>query len=139
MDTEEYQFDCNYCVMHKSDKDYALGVLCKKDHVYIYGMRQYTGDEKGIYVDSTFLEDINKNWDKYQKIIDNEYSSIIAMRDEHDPIGQSDPSFTQILLLPWEFVTEYETSITGEFISGMVYKMLSRINYDKFMEMIKED
>ena len=132
------RFTCNFCILKDTSTRCALGVLCVSEDVYIYGMRKYYGNQIGIYVDITYLANIGENWKEYEKFISHKNQILYAQRDGSDPILKKDPDWLSVMLVPWQFAIEFETSDQGVFIINMVYNVLKVIGRGQFVKLSKE-
>jgi len=102
-------------------------------------MRKYTGQNPGIYIDITYLNDIGENCEQYLPMLESQNRILTAERDKTDPILKKEPDWTRIVLVPWEFIKEFETTEQGIFIADMVYKILDDVKYEHFTKMIQDD
>ena len=99
-------------------------------------MRKFGGVGSGYYIDSTYLEDINNKWNEYSKLINK--SVVKVPRDTDDPILKNHPDIDNAILIPWEFVSEFEMSDAGLFFSKMIYDSLKTVTVEEF-EKLKRD
>jgi len=135
-----HKFETNFCILKESSGESALGVLCNSQDIYVYGMKKFSGKHQGIYVDVTYLTDIGNNWKQYKKYFNEKDGEILnSQRDDNDPILKKEPNWKNVLLIPWKFVSEFETSEQGVFIVSMIYDCLKDVKYADFIRMSKED
>lgn len=99
-------------------------------------MRKFGGVGSGYYIDSTYLEDINNKWNEYSKLINKSVAKV--PRDTDDPILKNHPDIDNAILIPWEFVSEFEMSDAGLFFSKMIYDSLKTVTVEEF-EKLKRD
>jgi len=127
---------CYYTVLQDNEDNYALGVLFEHEDFNVYGMRRFGKFGSSYYVDSTYLEDINENWDEYSKLLNK--TVIKVPRDNQDPLLKTNSEMGSAMLIPWEFVSEFETSEAGIFFAKLIYQSLSELTNDEF-EQLKQD
>ena len=127
---------CYYTVLQDDEDNYALGVLFEHEDFNIYGMRKFGKFGSSYYVDSTYLEDINNHWNEYSKLLNK--TIINVPRDNDDPLLKTNSEMDNAMLIPWEFVSEFETSKVGIFFAKLIYQSLSELTNDEF-EQLKQD
>ena len=108
--------------------------------LYIYGVKKFNKDGSihNIYVDTTYMKAINRNWNKIRSLVKNDI--IHTDRKNSDPIYKNtNMSKSEVTLIPWNYCLEFETDSNSYNAAKLMIDKLKVLSKNVFNHMLKNN